>query len=176
MIETARLTLIPATVESLQADLTNATALGELLGARVPANWPPDLYDHDPIVWTIHQLTTRPEAAGWLLYYFAEKSVPVRTLVGCGGYKGPPLDGTLEIGYSILEQYRRRGYASEATQALVDRAFADPGVERVIAETLPGLDPSIGVMLKCGFAPADEEASGAGILRYVLARDAWRDG
>ena len=73
-------------------------------------------------------------------------------LIGNGGYKGPPTsDGTVEIGYSIVEPYQRKGFGSEAARGLVDHAFQYPSVKRVIAETLPYLASSIGVLMKNGF-------------------------
>ena len=88
-----------------------------------------------------------------------------RTLVGVVGYKGMPKDGTVEVGYGIVAEHQRRGYATEATRALVDQAFATPGVTRVIAETLPGLAPSIGVLEKLKFTLIGE-GSEPGVIRY----------
>lgn len=64
---------------------------------------------------------------------------PTNTLIGLGGYAGPPTsDGSVEIGYSIAPSYQRQGLATELTLALVDFALANPGVSRVLAHTLPG--------------------------------------
>ena len=91
-------------------------------------------------------------------------------LVGTCGFKGPPTaDGTVEIGYGILPEFRRHGYATEATQGLITHAFAHPEVARVIAETFPDLFPSIGVLRKIGFSYAGE-GSEPGVVRYELRR------
>jgi RimJ/RimL family protein N-acetyltransferase len=50
------------------------------------------------------------------------------------------------------------------------RAFALPAVRRVIAETLPELAPSIGVMRKCGFRLIGE-GSRPGVIRFELLRE-----
>jgi len=42
-------------------------------------------------------------------------------------------------------------------------------VQRVIAETLPELTPSIGVLRKCGFRPVGE-GSEPGVIRFELTR------
>jgi ribosomal-protein-alanine N-acetyltransferase len=95
-----------------------------------------------------------------------------RVLIGSTGYKGPPsAEGTVEVGYSIVSDHRRRGYASEAVRGLVRHAFGVPEVRRVIAETLPELTPSIGVLRKCGFELVGE-GSEPGVIRYELARTA----
>lgn len=75
------------------------------------------------------------------------------------------MDGTVEVGYGIVSDQRRRGFATEATSGLVKHALAQPGVRRIIAETLPELTASIGVLRKCGFYPA-ETGSEPGVLRF----------
>ena len=34
-----------------------------------------------------------------------------RTLVGWGGFKGPPADGVVEVGYAVAPDFRGRGIA-----------------------------------------------------------------
>jgi len=79
----------------------------------------------------------------------------------------------VEIGCGILSEHRRRGFATEAAQALVERAFSVPVVTSVIAETLPDLLPSIGVMEKCGMTYVGE-GSESGVVRYEITREAWQ--
>ena len=79
------------------------------------------------------------------------------------------LDGTVEVGYGIVSDQHRRGYASEAARALVGHAFARPAVRRVIAETYPELIGSIGVLRRCGFRHIGE-GSEPGVVRYELTR------
>jgi ribosomal-protein-alanine N-acetyltransferase len=173
IIRTERLELIPATPDMLRAELLGPTALAGQVRARVPAGWPPDLYDEAATRWTLDWLVAHPDQAGWSFYYFAladGASPENRVLVGVGGYKGGPGDdGTVEIGYSVLAEYRRRGIASEAVRAFITRAFSDPRVRRVIAETLPHLEPSIGVLAKCGFAFSGD-GSEPGVIRFTLDR------
>jgi [ribosomal protein S5]-alanine N-acetyltransferase len=64
------------------------------------------------------------------------------------------------------------GYATEATEALCRRAFELPEVSAVIAETLPELVPSIGVLERCGFTLL-VEGSAPGVLRFQLTRAEW---
>jgi [ribosomal protein S5]-alanine N-acetyltransferase len=175
MLLTDRLRLIPASVEMAQADLRGRTELERVLDVRVPESWPPDLFDAPAVDYIIQQLTERPSAYGWWLYYFIlnENTGSEPVLVGAGGYKGEPdADGSVEIGYSIVPEQRRQGYATEATSGLVAQAFADPRVNRVIAETLPELAPSIGVLKKCGFTYIGV-GSEKGVIRYEMTRAAY---
>jgi len=172
ILKTPRLRLVEATAPLLRAEGDDRALFGRLLNARVPAEWPPELYDDDARLWTLNAVESRPQHAGWWMYYvLLEGDGP--ELAGVCGYKGPPSeDGTVEVGYGIIPAHRRRGYATEATAALVGRAFADPRVTRVIAETLPELTPSIGVMEKLGFT-FEGDGSEPGVIRYTLPRGRW---
>ncbi|MCA1693827.1 MAG: GNAT family N-acetyltransferase, partial [Actinobacteria bacterium] len=72
-------------------------------------------------------------------------------LVGWGGFKGPPADGIVELGYEIAEARRGRGLATAATRAMLAEAFADTGVRTVITHTLAHRNASNRVLEKAGF-------------------------
>jgi RimJ/RimL family protein N-acetyltransferase len=98
------------------------------------------------------------------------------TLVGWGGFKGPPQDGAVEIGYAVAPGWRGRGVASLAVRALLGEAWAAPGVEAVLAHTLAEPNASVRVLLKAGFA-RDGERSDANIgplWRWRLPRPGGR--
>ncbi|MBA2628335.1 MAG: GNAT family N-acetyltransferase [Gemmatimonadales bacterium] len=140
----------------------------------MPDSWPPEFLDGPALEYTLERLRECAEQRDWWLHFIvlvhgAGRGGPGRTLIGSAGYKGPPADGVVEIGYGIVRSHQRRGYASEAVQMLLTRAFAVPAVERVIAETLPELTPSIGVLRKCGFE-AIGEGSEPGVIRFEMTR------
>ena len=174
MIRTERLVLIAVTPALLRADLTGRGALAEALEVDVPPSWPPDLFDEGAVRWALDRLERDPASEGWWTYYVTRAGADgePETLVGVGGYKGPPGEaGTVEIGYAVLPEFRRRGYATEAARGLVLHAFTHPRVHRVTAETLPELTPSIGVLEKCGFT-YDGPGSEDGVIRYALEQPA----
>ncbi|MFC4070730.1 GNAT family N-acetyltransferase [Actinoplanes subglobosus] len=65
-------------------------------------------------------------------------------------YQEPPT-GQAMIGYSMLPAYRKRGFASRAAQLLALWAFAETGIARLIAGTLPTNAGSQRVLEKAGF-------------------------
>ena len=72
------------------------------------------------------------------------------TVVGTGGFAGPPEDNRVEIAYGTLPEYERRGYAGRTAQALIAIAYAAlPGVE-IYAKTLPEDGPSPRVLRRLG--------------------------
>ena len=173
VITTPRLELRSGTRAALIADLEGTDALAAVLEALVPDNWPPPLYDGPAIQWTLDRIGAgQPES--YLLYYWilpSDSDAPV--LIGLGGFKGPPQNGRIEIGYSVLTQFQRQGYATEAVAGLVDFAFGQPDIHEVRAETLPSLAASIGVLKKNGFrlvGPGAEE----GVIRFAISRTEWR--
>jgi RimJ/RimL family protein N-acetyltransferase len=168
-IRTARLELIPATPDSLRAALAGPEALATALGAAVPASWPPEFLDAAALEYTLERLERGTGQAGWWMYYVVLHDAGERTLIGSAGYKGPPDGGTVEIGYGIVADRRRRGFAVEAAQALIARAFDRSDVTRVIAETLPELVGSIAVLRRCGFE-LEGEGSEPGVIRFTRAR------
>jgi RimJ/RimL family protein N-acetyltransferase len=172
VIATERLDLVPATIESIRAALDGAVALSSALRARVPSTWPPEYLDDAALQFTIARLEEGPSAAGWWMYFAVLRGDPStgRVLVGTGGFNGPPgPDGTAEVGYGIVSEYQRRGYATEAVRGMLAHVFAFPEVSRVIAETLPALDPSIGALRKCGFSLIGD-GSEPGVIRFELTR------
>lgn len=149
-LDTERLTLVAATLELARAELHDPGRLARLLDVEPPRAWPPPLNDANSMRWTIEFLETHADGVGWGPWYFL--AARREALVGVGGFTGlPRADGTVEVGYSILESHQRAGLATEAVRALVDWAFGHPAVTRVVGQTLPELTSSIRVLEKCGF-------------------------
>jgi ribosomal-protein-alanine N-acetyltransferase len=172
-IRSQRLELRAATREIVLADLEDRAALSGLLGAVVPADWPPPSHDETAMKWVLDRLTIDRPSEGWLTWYLIADSGGERRAVGIAGYKGAPsADGTVEIGYSVVESEQRRGYASEAVRRLMEWAFGQAGVKRIIAETYPHLRPSIRVLEKCGFTYIGE-GSALLVIRFEMERDSF---
>jgi RimJ/RimL family protein N-acetyltransferase len=171
VIATERLELLPATPELARAALAGPVALAQGLGAAVPESWPPEFLDDSALQYTYDRLVEGPGQADWWLYFILLIGTEDgRTLIGSAGYKGPPsADGTVEVGYGIVHDRQRQGFASEAVRGLLTHAFSRTEVVRVIAETLPELTGSIGVLEKCGFRRIGE-GSEPGVIRFELLR------
>lgn len=154
--------MVAATLELAQT--SDRARLSKLLEAELPEYWPPPLNDDASAKFFADYLMANPGAAGWTMWFFILKE-PRRIVIGNGGFKGQPHAGTVETGYSIVPEFQRQGFASEAVAALIEWAFGHADVQRVIAETLPELDASRALLRKLGFRAADG-ASEAGVLRF----------
>jgi RimJ/RimL family protein N-acetyltransferase len=91
-----------------------------------------------------------PEAHPWLTYWLVLIAVEP-CAIGLIGFKGEPdRQGTAEIGYGIVPAYRARGFATEATRALIAWAFDDPACQSVVADSRKDNLASNRVLAKVG--------------------------
>ena len=157
-IETERLRLAACSVAAARAAIVDRAGFVAALGVRVPAEWPAeDLRDFLPAYGQI--VSGEAARAGWgiwLMLLPAEQQ-----LIGDIGFKGAPdATGNIEIGYSVLPAYRRRGYATEAVRGLAGWAEQQPGVRRVTAECLMDNTASIRVLEKSGLRQIGRDEHG----------------
>ncbi len=166
-LETERLELVAGGSELIQAELFNRASLGQLLNARVPDTWPPELFVKGLLKFIAKELIQTPAESEWLHWYWIQQgqTAAERVLIGVSGFSPPTEDGTIEIAYSMLEEFWGFGYATEASKRLIAWAFSQPEVSRIVAETLPEKIPSIHVLERNGFCKVDE-ASDKGIIVY----------
>ena len=76
-------------------------------------------------------------------------------LVGNGGWKGPPEQGTAELGYAVAPSRQRRGIATAVVRELIQRA-GRAGLRAVSAHTLAEENASTKVLERCGFTRTAE--------------------
>ncbi|MBV8636752.1 MAG: GNAT family N-acetyltransferase [Candidatus Eremiobacteraeota bacterium] len=174
-IVTARLRLVPVTPENSdvlwsvlqQPDLREFQDLPEVdrpqfrrMVAARPRNLVPGSWGR--FEWLL-QLTDTDEPAGWASLRIAERSTT-----------------TGEIGYSVVREYRGRGFASEALRAIVDEAFSNLDMRKVRAYCVPDNAPSRRVLANAGFEEDGVLPHGAtvrgkpvDVLGFVLERVRW---
>lgn len=141
----ARLAVIPADIEHLERLIEGDEAFLAAFGWRVV-----DDYNEFPeaLVFSLNHLKARQVEPRWWTQLFIMPETS--ELVGLGGYKGAPVEGVVEFGYSIAPKYRGQGLATEAARVLIARAFAEPVVSRVIAHTLAEPNASNRLLQRCG--------------------------
>lgn len=147
----SELRLVVADARLLDAALEGPRELERALGVAVVDGW--NVFPHS-LTRVREAIGDDPAAPRWRSRFFVAGEPP--ELVGWGGFKGPPRDGTVELGYAIAPAREGRGLATTAVRAMLRDAFADPGVHAVIAHTLPGPGPSPRVLEKAGFERTGE--------------------
>ena len=164
-MRTERLTLVVLTPYLARAALEDRAKLGLMLGARVPLTWPGADFAR-----VLERLAEGGERAS----LWAEQTRLIlheedRTLIGETGFHGPPdRSGTVEVGYSIVPDYRGQGFAFEATRALIDEALARPDVCRITASCLEDNVASLRVLEKLGMRRAGSTGE---TLHFELRRN-----
>ena len=136
MIETVRLQIYPASENQMRSHISAETD-EEMKKAYTEM---------------LEGCLTHPDQWNWYAMWMIE--LKDGTHIGDLCFKGLGTNGTVEIGYGIFEDYQRKGYATEATDAAVSWALQQPDVTRVEAETEPGKWISQHVLEKCGFRPS----------------------
>ena len=81
---------------------------------------------------------------------------------------------TMMLGYSVLDEFRNRGYATEAVRHLIPHFITLPSIRRIAATTCPELGASIRVLEKNGFTTTNLPLAGTGAeegtICYLLER------
>ena len=162
MITSDRLELILLSHQAIDALLEGRRGDVEReLDAAVPEGWP-DEHDAGFLRFRQRQVERAPQAEPWLVRAVILRE-PARTMIGHAGFHGQPGvngkqdPGAVELGYTIFEPYRGRGYATEAAQALMDWAQREHGVSRFVASVAPANDPSLAIVRKLGFVHTGEQ-------------------
>ncbi|TMR23857.1 GNAT family N-acetyltransferase [Nonomuraea turkmeniaca] len=116
--------------------------------------------------------------------FFAAIEKPPGTFLGWFHLRAPqgePADEP-EIGYRLHKSAWGKGYATEGSLALIDKAFAELGARRVFAQTMTVNRGSRRVMEKCGLRyvrtffkewPEAIDGSEQGVVEYELLRADW---
>ncbi len=148
---TVRLVLIPeAALEALLAG--SLARASEIMGLKLP-----DFYLTRPGVWRyrLDQIRADPASAPWLVR--AVYGHPAQAVVGHAGFHGPPdARGMVEIGYSTVPEFRRRGYARAAVGELLEYATAH-GARVVRATVSPENAASRALIGQYGFQHVGEQ-------------------
>jgi [ribosomal protein S5]-alanine N-acetyltransferase len=160
-IASDRLDLVAMTPAFLEAALSgDARSAERILGLAVPPVW----YEKRGLMaMRLDQLRQAPSLQPWLVRAIVLRGrgdpgcLPV--MIGhIGFHTGPDPEylrvlapHAVELGYSIFPPYRRRGYAREAVQALMDWARREHGVSRFVVSISPQNAPSLALARDFGF-------------------------
>ena len=115
----SRVKLIVPDVAMLDAAIEGAETLGRALGGcEVADDW--EVFP-EALPAKRDALARNPGSSRWRSRLFMLEEPPM--LVGWGGFKGPPADGVVELGYSVAPALRGRGIASGAVREMLREAF-----------------------------------------------------
>lgn len=167
-IHTDRLDLVPMTPPFLDAILAGNRAGAEAIaGFDLPDGWP-DERDRRLLRLRRGQMRRDPGCLPWLIRAMVlpgERGA----MIGHIGFHGPPETiGRAEMGYSVMPDRRRRGYASEAARALMDWAGREHRVKSFFVSISPDNRASLAMAEKLGFKQVGEQIDEEDGLEYVF--------
>jgi RimJ/RimL family protein N-acetyltransferase len=145
----------------LTGPVFRALADGDLAAANRVSPVPLSAYFADPEwrgVWRrrSEQVERDPDDAPWVTGVIWDEDQQIA--VGRAGYHAPPdPSGMVEIGYAVDPEYRRRGYARAALEALLQRAAREPSVRTVRVAISPDNTASYRLAAQYGFADVGQQ-------------------
>lgn len=171
-IEAKRLDLISISPEVYQAFLEkDRDKAQELLGLVIPESWHPDEY---LLKLRLAQLARDPGIQQWFMRAITLRGE--RYMMGYIGFHTRPgeayLDsifpGGVEFGYQIFPEFRRKGYALEASQAMIAWAISVHEVTRFVLTVKPDNLPSLNLVNKLGFQQIGSHIDEIDGLEYIF--------
>lgn len=166
-IATKRLVLVPVHPAALRNLVAGDRPAAEsILELTLPADFPTDNERKGFLSIQLTRMEASPERRDWMARLMVSERHGV---VGHCGFHGPPeIIGRAEIGYTVFEAFRGRGFAKEASIALVDWAFKQ-GERLVYASVAPDNAPSLAVVKAVGFAQVATQEDDVDGLELVFA-------
>ena len=139
-------------------------AIARLATYAVPAAFPDGDDQRRFVAFRRDQLRDDPARYPWSLRAIVLRAD--RRMVGFVNFHGAPgvndtaTPGAVELGWTVFEGDRRRGYATETATALIEWARQAHGVRRFISSTTPENAASLRVHEKLGFRRTGEVVDG----------------
>jgi len=133
-VETQRLNILPLQAKQLDMAVENYGELGRQLGLEVTSKTLDDEMKYAMNVRLRKVLENNENYlwfTNWAIILKEEKMI-----IGYIMIKGYPNEkGEVIVGYGIEEEYRKKGYASEAIKGLKEWIFKNPEVVSIIGDT-----------------------------------------
>lgn len=149
----------PVSLVLLPADALSAMLEGNLVRASTIVGLElPRFFLTQDWLWRyrLNQIALEPASAPWLVR--AVVAQPDHIVVGHAGFHGPPDDrGMVEIGYTTLPEFRRRGFGRAAARELIRYAAAMPDVQVIRASISPDNVASLALVRTLGFRHVGEQ-------------------
>jgi len=149
-LETERLDIVPLTEELMDLWLHNIGRMEQVMNCDYQAE-PMSNWFSDIVAGQLRAMRLYPDDWLWNTFWFLIRRSD-RKVVGSVVFKGPPdNEGIVEIGYGTGEDYRGKGYMTEAVAAVCAWALRQKGVRHVSAESAADNPVSRRILEKCGF-------------------------
>ena len=146
---TERLLLIPFTTEICRNLLNDDYRDLDILSLKKGISWPDDdvIETLPKILFNLSKVENPTGYESWMII-----KRDTSEIIGDLGFKGFDYnDGSIDIGYGIIKEERRKGYAEEAVKMIVKWAFSNIIVKAITANCLNDNQDSINLLTKLNF-------------------------
>lgn len=154
-LTTKRLLLIPFTKQICTHFIKNDFSDLTQMGFKKGASWP----DHDVIETLpkiLHNLSQVEAPTGFESWMIIKKETS--EIIGDLGFKGfNKEEKSADLGYGIIKEERRKGYAEEATKTILAWAFSNAFVQKITARCAVDNLGSINLLKKLDFTVVKNE-------------------
>lgn len=177
MIPTQRLDLRAVSPAFLQASLQEDHGQADaILGATTLPDWY-EAKAKRSVKRRLGEMLATPALQPWLMWAVILRET--NTMIGYVGFHTAPnpeylkeiAPGGVEFGYTIFPDYRRQGYAREASQGLMQWAHTVHGVRSFVLSISPQNTPSLRIAEGLGFTRIGEHMDEVDGLEYIFRRD-----
>jgi len=163
VIKTPHFDLVPASRELIEAVLAGDRRAAEShLGAKLPVGWPDDDGQREGLPIHLAGLDRDPSEWLWRIRFVVLREL--REAVGTVNMKGKPHSGTVDVGWWVDTPHRRRGIATESSQAVIEWARSHREVRRITARILPDNHVSMTLAERLGMHRTQETHEGRWIV------------
>ena len=156
ILETEKLKLIPLDAQNLRWSIEDRRKMEKNLGVEIT-----DTELEEPVKKAMRTSLKRVLGNKKDYLWFTSWEITLKIenrIIGGLCFKGCPDEkGRVEIGYGMQDEYRCKGYATEAVKELINWAFTQEKVLSVIAETEKDNLPSHRVLEKIGMEKYEEK-------------------
>jgi ribosomal-protein-alanine N-acetyltransferase len=165
--------LLPLPLDAMKALVAGERSrASELTGIDLP-----EFFTEERMIWLcnyrIAQIEADPTTAPWLVRVVVSEG----HAVGHAGFHGPPDEnGMVEVGYSVVPEFRRRGYAKVIVRAMLERAASEPDVAVVRASISPDNEASLATIAGFGFTKVGEQWDDEDGLEILFERSTRSEG
>lgn len=155
-VETQRFHLFPLTIGQLELYLKGNDELEKALGLTCFGRTV-DSQVQDRVR-NVTLPAMKQAGADYLFYTFwLVVDDQSKMIVAEMGFKGPPTDGKVELGYGTMPGMQNKGVMTEAVQGMLEWAASREDINQVLAETHVSNLPSIKVIQRNGFEQFEQK-------------------
>ena len=154
-LTTERLLLVPFTIQICKNVLNDDYSDLERLNLKKGKSWPDnDVIETLPrIITNLSKVTTPTGFESWMII-----KKDTSEIIGDLGFKGfNPKGNNIDLGYGIIKEERRKGYAEEAVKEIINWAFSNEIIKEITANCLTENTSSINLLSKFNFSQLKTE-------------------